>query len=305
MPNYITHAVMGNTIEIPNPRVDLNKKLLSAFSMGQDLMASRSGALSVTHNSRIRKFFYTLINVIKEEKLYDNPDIMAFLYGHIMHYQLDKTMHPYIYYMTNDVPKKGLIDFHMASEEYLGDFFLKNRCSLNRRTLASSMDNILNIEDSNDLGIIIDNVYYDTFGYSNALEANKQTVIYLKTLEAFKTIMREGKSDAYYKIIGLPNYLKYAGMDQQDLTNSDKNIWRNPISMKKSNKSALELFDLGMRLSQEVIEQVNQVIYENKSISTLDNIFSDESYDTGITCSIGKPFCKSRYLETHRKVRAY
>lgn len=303
MPNYITHAVMGNTMEIPNPRLELDRKLLSAFSMGQDLMVSKEGALSETHNSRTRKFFYTLIKMIKDERLYDNPDVLAYLYGHIMHYELDKALHPYVYYMTNNVPKKGIVNFHMALEEYLGDFFVKNKCSLTRRKLSSCANTILDVNPSDQLGKVISKLYHDTYGYTDALDVTKKTVMYIKVLESFKTIMREGKSDAYYKFIGLPKYLHYANMDLSDLTNEDKAIWKNPITMRRSNYSVSELFDLGVELAQDTIEKVNQVIYGNKNISTLDNIFQDESYDTGISCSIGKPFSKSRYLEMNSRTR--
>lgn len=303
MPNYVTHAVMGDSIEIPRPRVEIDRKRLSAFSMGQDLLVSKEGALSQTHNSKTKMFFYTLIKTIKEEKLYDNPDVLAYLYGHIMHYELDKVMHPYVYYMTNDIPKRGVVNFHMAMEEYLGDFFVKNRCSVKRNQLSSCAQEILEIKPSDDLGILINNLYYDTYGYFNALEITKKTVRSIKLLEAFKTIMREGKSGLYYKIIGLPNYLYLADMDLKELTNSDKLTWRNPITMRKQNSSVLELFDLGLSLAQEKIELINQVIYGNKSIAILDKIFQDESYDTGLICSIGKPFNKSRYLEKKLKQR--
>ena len=92
-------------------------------------------------------------------------------------------------------------------------------------------------------------------------------------------------------------------MDLSDLTNEEKNTWKNPISMRKSNCSVSELFDIAVALSQETIEKVNQVIYKDKSISTLDTVFQDQSYDTGLICNIGKPFCKSRQLEIKSRTR--
>jgi len=301
MPNYVAHEVMGDLIEIPSSRVNLDKELLSAFSVGHDLMCSEFGAINVTHNSKTREFFLTLIKYIKENKLYDNSDVMAFLYGHIMHYELDKLAHPYIYYMTNGVPKSGIVNFHMASEEYLGNFILNNKVSLSRKKISSNLSKISEISWSSSVGFMINDVYDDVYGYYNALSIMKRSALYLKSLEFFKKLLREEKSDFYYSFIGLEKYFKTSSMNKEIITNSDKCHWWNPISRREKDSSFLEMFDEAMAISSDVIEKVNEVIYGDKNLSYLDNVFTDDSYDTGFSCSIGKPFVKSRYNDLRRK----
>ena len=297
MPNYVTHEVMGELIDIPNSRVDLDKKLLSAFSVGHDLMFSVNGAISETHNTKTRDFFYTLINYIIDNKLYDDASVMAFLYGSIMHYQLDKTVHPYIYYMTNGVPKSRIVNFHMASEEFLGNFILKNKISLSRKDISSNLNSISKIDNDSMVSAVVDDVYSKVYGFHNSMSSVKKTVIYLKALEIFKELIKEDKKLAYYNFIGFEHYLNVSDMCIDTLTNVKKDIWFDPISKKKRSESFLELFDESLYSSQDVIEKVNDVIYGNKDISCLDSIFVDDSYDTGLPCDIGKPFVKSRYKD--------
>lgn len=300
MPNYVAHEAMGELIDIPNARVELDRKLLSAFSVGHDLMFSESGAISETHNTKTKEFFYTLINYIIENKLYDDSSVMAFLYGHIMHYQLDKNVHPFIYYMTNGVPKNRIVNFHMASEEFLGSFILKNKISLSRKSVSSNLDMISKLNNSN-VNSLVNDVYGKVYGFQDSFGSIKKTVTYLKALEIFKQLIKDDEKLFYYNFIGFEHYLKVAQMDIDTLTNVRKDVWCDPISRKRKNSSFLELFDESISKSQEVIDKVNEVIYGGKDITYLDNIFSDDSYDTGLSCSIGKPFVKSRYKDFCKK----
>lgn len=303
MPNYITHVVMGNLIDIPDSRVDLDRKKLSTFSVGHDLMMAERGALDVTHNTKTKHFFFTLIDYIKENKLYDDPDVMAFLYGHIMHYELDKIAHPYIYYMTNGISQSRIVNFHMASEEYLGSFVMKNRVSLSRKDIASNFNSIYAVKENSNVGRVINDVYDDVYGYFDSLSTIKQTATYIKALEVLKTLLKEENSSFYYSLIGFYHYLEKADMDVETLTNERKEIWCDPISKRRKDSSFLELFDESIAISQDVIKCVNSVIYGGKDISCLESVFSDDSYDTGISCEIGKPFAKSRYCDLKKGVR--
>ena len=49
----------------------------------------------------------------------------------------------------------------------------------------------------------------------------------------------------------------------------------------------------------DAIEKVNNCLYQDISIDTLDSIFTDLSYDTGVKCSLGKQmsFVRKRQLK--------
>ena len=106
MPSYKTHAIHGEMIlpEINN-RVEINKEDLKSFCMGPDaLIVTDYRLFELQHIKSTRKYFKTLIKLIKENKLQDNSEVMAFLYGQLDHFILDMIMHPLIYYMTNEMP---------------------------------------------------------------------------------------------------------------------------------------------------------------------------------------------------------
>ena len=72
--------------------------------------------------SKYKKIFYKFDSIIKENNFCENEYIMHYLYGHILHFALDKIAHPYIYYIANDVPKVGLVDFHTVCDDTISIF---------------------------------------------------------------------------------------------------------------------------------------------------------------------------------------
>jgi hypothetical protein len=48
-----------------------------------------------------------MINYIKDNNLYNDDDVLSYLYGYINHYVLDKTIHPYVRYKTGVFKKKN------------------------------------------------------------------------------------------------------------------------------------------------------------------------------------------------------
>ena len=57
------------------------------------------------HTHYTDDFFLNFIDLIKEKKEIKNPEILAALYGHITHYVLDSTTHPFIIYKTGEYIK--------------------------------------------------------------------------------------------------------------------------------------------------------------------------------------------------------
>lgn len=297
MPNYITHAVMGQIVEPPNNEIKLYKPDLRVFSLGQDLLFSCPGALQTTHVLHTRKFFMTLIEKIKNERLQEDSQVMAYLYGHIMHYVLDTKTHPFIYYVTNDVKQKGIVNLHLACEEFLGYFVLKRKLNLQRADISSDFYTKFQISSTSKLRRIIDSLYQEVYRQKNTYQSQLLTTKCIASLGTLTKGMQNNQGEKYLDLLGLRNYLKDNRLELNDLTNSDNQSWYNPITEVKNTSSFLELFDQSVDDSKEIIETVNKVFYKDESLSKLDNIFDDRSYDTGEKCSIGKPFVRSLTLD--------
>lgn len=288
MPNYISHTIMAEKTEIVSP-ININKNLLRPFSIGQDLMGTCRNGVNITHNQNTKQFFINLISIIKENNFCEDVYIMHYLYGHILHYALDKIAHPYIYYITNDVPKIGFLDFHTVCEEYIGYYLLNREMHMQRSELKSSF--YTDFKCSKELKNFIDIVYEKTYGFKNAAFIQQQTIQIGKIIDRTKLFQNK---DKYLSIISLDKYLNLTKLTEETLVNEDHDIWYNPINLKPSHLSFLNLFENAINFAQEIIKEVNKVVYENESIMILETIFDNSSYDTGLNCSIGKPWIRSR-----------
>ena len=101
---------------------------LKIGAMGPDPLAATDWRLFVIqHKCSPKEFFNALIIKIKENNLQNDPQVMAILYGHLAHYVLDATLHPYIYYISagsglkfNGELIKGdyVLDWHVLFENW-------------------------------------------------------------------------------------------------------------------------------------------------------------------------------------------
>ena len=127
MPSYKTHAIHGEMI-LPNinKKVDIDKEDIKAYCMGPDaLILTDYRLFELQHVKSTRKYFRTLIKLIKQYKLQDNSEAMAFLYGQLDHFILDMIMHPLIYYMTNELPRDYIMEPHGIVENLIDDYVVQ------------------------------------------------------------------------------------------------------------------------------------------------------------------------------------
>lgn len=297
MPNYISHAIMAEKTTFDS-KIELDKNVLRAYSIAPDLMISYKNGVNITHNQKTQSFFLSLISDIKNNKLYNDQYIMSYLYGQILHYALDTTVHPYVYYMTNDIPKLGLVNFHMAFEEYLGYYLLNQKLNTSRENLRKDFYTDFKWQESIKLQKTIDKVYSLVYSIEDASKYQIKTGKLLKTLDIATRVFQKNNGEVYLKIIGLDKYLEFANLNQEDLTNENHEVWYNPITNQQADDSLLELFDQAIVRANEIIEEVNKVIYNDERNLNLIYIFDNKSYDTGLDCRIGKPYIRSRMKDS-------
>ena len=122
MPATVTHAFfildVYNKIDKKNLKEAENyKNNLKMFAQSTDslmfynILNLKKGKnirkyQSITHYTKTNEFFTNLITHIKENKYYEDPQILSFLYGFISHFCLDSNIHPYIIYKTGMHNKK-------------------------------------------------------------------------------------------------------------------------------------------------------------------------------------------------------
>ena len=323
MPSTITHAYFGEDLfkKIPKESKKIiidEKKSLMMFSQSMDALMFYNiynifpgkkirDLAPIFHTNKVNDFFTNLIEYIKENKYYNDPKTLSFLYGLISHYALDSTTHPYIFYKTGLYNKddKTTLKYnamHTYMENYIDNYFLNNRNKNNKINLNEFCFDLSKF--SHELNLSIDNTFYKTFGINN------MSKIYYNSLKHMKTFIMLFRFDNYgikknlYKCIDKLkpkntfqfNSISYKSdnYDTYDFLNSNNNIWYYPVDNNiSSNKAFLELYNDALKKAIDIINEINNYFFKNIKID-INKLFNNLSYVTGIDCEANK---KQKFFE--------
>lgn len=290
MPAYITHAIMADQL-VKNYHNDNNIFKISAdinnmrtFSLGVDL-CHFSKADYNSHNKDTLKFFYYFTEYIKDNKLWNDSKVMSCLYGHILHYFLDISLHPLVYYLEiNSKRSNRFISNHSLIEGYYDQYLLTK---YNYGFIKPSFFNKGNLKDDNTV-VMINNVYNYTYNVKNVINSYKKVISILTLLEqSTKGLI---KKEYLMEYSGFNKFLKENEYTIETLLNTNNELWQNPITGDYYNETFDNLFDYSIKRALEAINIVNDYIYNNRNKSIISRVFEDLSYDTGVKCSYGRKF---------------
>lgn len=293
MPSYKTHAIHGETI-LPYiyAKTLINKEDLKTFCMGPDaLIATDYRIFELQHAKETRNYFKMLLKLIKKNKLQDNSEVMAFLYGQIDHFILDVVMHPLIYYMTSDLPKEHLIDPHGLVEnlidDYVMDKYQKNDIDYYQKKTISDRKLLKLINDA----------------YKKVYNANNISMKYnigIMLISIYDKLIRRDKlilAKHIMKLINLGDISYHKDYHKVlPYLNLNNDLWYNPETGDVHNESFDNLWDKACEVALETINDVNRYLYQDKNIRN-PIINDDLSFNTGIPCCEGQ---KLKYLKKYR-----
>jgi len=296
MPAYKTHAIYGELV-LPkiDKKVEIKKEDIKIFSFGPDALIPTDYKLfEYQHNHKVKLYFEAILKYIKKNKLQDNSEVMAFLYGQLDHYVLDCFTHPLIYYMTEDVDSKHFMNQHALVEMWLDDYVMEKYDKNDKFYFKKN-----HISDKN-LLLLINKVYKKVYNSSN--EANKYNLgIMLMTL--LDAIGRDN-----YNLIS-PLILTVFNIGNITFNKSDRVIpylnlnhekWTNPVNGEIYTDSFDDLWDKSIEVYLETINDVNKYLYlDKKFYNSL--ISQNISYNTGFPCKKREKFVYiKKYLKRER-----
>lgn len=270
MANYTSHAIMSELLykkllkkRAFKTKTDIDS--LKLFSIGQDLTFFNKVCFNTTHYYNSQKFFINTIKYIYDNNLQYDHDVMTYLYGHIAHYALDITIHPFIGKLTNSIKPKSLITPHTIIEcefdKYLVNKYCKNK-KYNYSYLKTKSIQNKNIRN------IINNTYRTTYGFIDVNYVYKSTILLIKLCNSTVEYL-------YYKNNNL--FKKLSKIDKYD----SEYLFSNYIKNDKK-KEFDKILDNSLKLSKNIIKNVNSYLYKNKSENILSLTFDDTPYDVGI-----------------------
>ena len=293
MPSYKTHAIHGEIV-LPrmNLKTEINQEDLKTFCMGPDtLIATDYKIFELQHVRDTRNYFKTLLRLIKKNNLQDNSEVMAFLYGQLDHFILDIIMHPLIYYMTEDMPKKNLLNPHGLVENLIDDYVIQK--------YNKNEDNYYHKISISDRKLIklINNAYKKVYNGNNiSLKYN----IGIMLINIYDSLIRRDKLFIAKYVMKLINFgdVNYHKDYQKALPflNLNNDIWYNPETGVKHSESFDNLWDKAADIALETIDDVNRYLYQGKNIRN-PILLDDISFNTGLPCKDGQ---KLKYLKKYR-----
>lgn len=286
MPSYKTHSVHGELI-LPyiNNNVKISKEDIKIFCIGPDTMIATDYKLfDYQHANKIKEYFESLLKLVKQNKLQDNSEVMAFVYGQIDHYILDTIMHPYIYYMTEDLPKNNVMIPHSLIEMWIDDYILK-KFNISEKKYYHKLK-----INSKKLKELINNLYDKVYNKSLSYLKYKYGMLLINIFDI--KVRRNSIKVAPFlaKILNIGDIIYHENLNQiLPYLNLDNNEWSNPETGEISNDSFDDLWQKSIDISLQTIEDINKYLYYDKKINN-PYILNNISYNTGLPCEKGQSF---------------
>lgn len=294
MPNYTSHIIMAEqffTQLVHNIKTDVTYPDICIASIGQDFTFSDSRLFDKAHTEKVQDFFLNLMTYIKEHKLYGNAKVMAYLYGHIAHFALDSTLHPFIYAKEISTKKVHLFPTHTTIECLIDDYLLQNLSNYDSINHTLKEGSIFNKTTTQ----MINEVYQLTYQHKKTSSIYQRTLWALKFLDRVANIKSKDER-LLNKLLHYKTYFEKNHISKDFLFNSSHQEWQSPFSGKRSTETFQDLYSKSIIKSLELTEVAHYFLYGNIALKKIKNAFPNISYDTGIDCRFGKKFIYTNHI---------
>lgn len=281
MPSYITHAIFGQDLHQgfikENNNKIIDKKYMIQYALGPDL-SRFTNSYKATHRRNTQEFLMAMIWYIKNNKLENDACTLGILFGHISHYFLDINIHPLIYYNALGCETIGMVSPHTFIESYLDEYFKRKKELSNVRLLKD-------FEVNEDKCQIIVETYNSVYKEKKILSSIKKSLMILDKLELLSMKLPK---ELLIKLTRFDDFLDFNLLSKDEILNSYHGEWLNPMTGKINFKSIDEMYiDAFNQALESMIVVINY--FDNKvDIKTIENLFKDLSYNTGVNCSLGQ-----------------
>jgi len=295
MPALATHALQSRECltkliaEIESRGLEVNQDFIEftgASAIAHDTLAlllgtSYNPCFVKAHETNTDAFFLTMIDYIKENNLRDNANAMAFLYGQIMHYALDISTHPLIYYMTQLHPAKCLVsalDAHLLFESWV-DAEKEKEAQKQAQAEGKPFDPKFPFRKrvgAGGIDSLIDTVYEKAYGQKKAAAGYKHGI---KIWKFYRFHLRSF----------MLNYVKKYHSDFAEMLNPGGEEFRHPVEGHTLNATFRESYGASIDLACELVAAVNANIFEGAGNGDALKKAFGNSYDTGIAWDDPRP----------------
>lgn len=306
MPNIITHTLFADDVldALNIPVLNSSHHLFEVGANGPDFLFfhnARPGrffkktklrAFGIAlHQNNTNDFYRSCLRSIrreKNEKIRD--DMIAYVCGHLCHWALDSTLHPYIFYRTGNCQKGSAADHHRFESmmdaamlkikrgqtilDYRVDEQVAPTADYEKRAIARiyvpALAEIFGeevrpsmIAQSLDDWKATQHLFFDPKGHKAAF---------------FRTLEKPLGLDNMFSGFAVPVEVE----DNIDLMNLLHTPWKNPESEQESTQSVLDLYAQAEEKAVEVIRLFLAAIDDAGKEPALFAFLNDANYDMGL-----------------------
>lgn len=309
MPNIITHKIFAEEVLKKLPKKDIVDLILRHQQIyyigcnGPDFLffyhlkpwemlkkhdLNKIG--SKLHKQQINAFYETAVQQIHQERnVYLKESMLVYLLGHLCHWALDSTTHPYIFYWTGNGKGKSA-SYHHRMESALDAMMLYKyhattikeypyyeMCSYNEEILKA-----------------IARIYVPAV--KNALQEDIKVYDIRKALDDWKDVQKmlhdprgikrtilTGMEKMMHKPWLISGNIIPTSLDvHYDICNFTKKTWCHPCDdMQLSQDTFIHLFHKAIEVATQVVEKAYGCVEYQADISSLLNLLDNRAYDTG------------------------
>lgn len=314
MPNIITHTLFAEDVQklLDNENFKNRRQLFNVGSNGPDFLffhrvtpgsfmkkAPLRKMGNALHSSHVNEFYADLVHHIREQKNESlKEDMIAYGAGHLCHWALDSTAHPYIFYRTGRCIKRSA-DRHHRFESLLDAAMLKIKNGETIKTFNPAME-VCDLTES-EMKVIV-NVYYPIL--REIFDEDIRPSMVRESLQNWKTMQQifhdpDGKKvsalQKVEKLFGMENKFSGFGVppvveDNIDLLNLLHSQWRNPVTGEIFTESFLDLYDEALHKAVTAIELFLLAIEDPSREEEFLDFLADRNYDTGMDTDEGMQY---------------
>lgn len=310
MPNYITHALCANDIlqELKHESlkivIEKNPQVYAMGSSGPDFLfyyrtfpwldQSQNKEVhnigQVVHVEKVNEFYRNFVNYILEEKDQEVKEIeIAYLAGHLMHYALDTSAHPFVFFHSGEM--KGASKYwHYRLESMIDTVMVKQvkKLDLAHIDAVGMVNSTLKVRKilSKIYRDVVNDVYgldFDLSIYEECYETMPQVVKLLFDPHNLKFSWIQAGEKLAQQEWNFSSHMVIGKIDtEHDVLNLKKLPWNHPSDEQDvSNESFVELYQKAILRGLAILYALSDVLYHQGSKTKLLKVIGNLSYDTG------------------------
>ena len=308
MPNLITHALFAEEMltKLPESMLEWLQPCAHLFAVGSNgpdflffhgrskVNPVKSSPLqaygSRLHAGHVNDFYKSAILSIRKEKdAAIKTEMTAYVCGHLCHWALDSTAHPYVFYRTGTCKGKEAW-YHHRMESILDSILLKIKRQETIETFYTPDIAKCTLEEARAIARVYVPAIQDIFSESirphlildslndwhgiQELEYDPSG----KKIELLQNIEKaSGKQNAFSGLI-VPN----APVDDYDVCNLLHKEWQHPCTGEVFTDSFLDLYDLALIRAKSAITLFLDALYRPNKEDVFFSFLDDNNYNLGI-----------------------